>query len=99
MRRCSMRAVIHVRYATGWRYDAIPRAVRIGALVVPVSSPRLERLGSWWLRRIDGETWEIAPHCFGAESLRPCPVYGPWGAVGVVLTNTPDAVSLELEQA
>ncbi len=91
--------MIHIRYAIGWRFDALQNAVRIGSLIVPVSSPRVERLGSWWLRRIDGDTWAIAPHRFGCGVEKPCPIYEGWGPVSVILSGTPDAVCLELELA
>ncbi len=91
--------MIYVRHATGWRFDAIHNTVRIGSLAVPVSSPRVERIGSWWLRRIDESTWAIAPHRFGVESMRPTPIYEAWGSVAVILTCAPEAVSLELELA
>ncbi len=91
--------MIYVRHATGWRFDAIRNEVRIGSMAVPVASPRVERFGSWWLRRIDETTWAIAAHKFGSGSMAPCPVYAAWGSATVILLGAPGVVSLELELA
>ncbi len=89
--------MVQVRYATGWRFDILQSAIRIGALRVPVSSPKVERFGSWWLRRIDESTWAIAAHKFGTGRMAPSPIYEAWGFASVILLGAPPDVSLELE--
>ncbi len=91
--------MIYVRHATQWRFDPIHNIVRIGSLAIPVSSPRIERFGSWWLRRIDENTWQISPHRFGDQSMAPCPIREAWGRDAVMLIGAPESVCLELELA
>ncbi len=70
----------------------------IGPLTVGVSSPRVAEPGTWWLKRIDDSTWEIAPHRFGSESLTPHPIKNAWGYAAAVLLGAPASVSEELER-
>lgn len=91
-----------------WEFDPARGVVmltfRLGSappvsIDVRVSSPERARIGSWYLKRTDESTWEIAPHVFGVERLVPHPIHANLGGAAVVLLDAPETVSLELEAA